>query len=392
MADLFNFQDWLDKLDTLTDGQREELLFRLSGKDTITNRIANEKGLLTADNGGVIACPHCGSVNVIKYGHSNGKQKYRCKEKECSKIFRAETKTIFENTRLEIWQWKEILRGMVEGLSIPTIANNIGVSTKAVWYNKNKVMQLISSEQGTQDSFNSITECDETEVHLHYKGKRSPEFFIKRLDRMPRHHRSRLEKIEYLKKAGLLWELEKDPEHLEALLTGDKYLAGTKNDSVCVLTATDRNNGIYIKPTCVGSLESNHVVKHFDGRLTNDSIIVTDGNTTYNWFAEERNLHHEVVLSKDHVNGPFSLAHVNALHSTFSMYYAEHRRNLPATKYLDLGVDFFWWLQKNKQLTTQQKVKLLFDMLLEKPFDITYNELIHRKLTLDTKALIPDQL
>ena len=76
-------------------------------------------------------------------------------------------------------------------------------------------------------------------------------------------------------------------------------------------------------------------------------------------------------------------------HSEFSKYYDKHKENLPPTKNLDIGTTFFWWLQKNKNLTTAEKVKILYDLIVEEGYVVTYGELTHRPLSIDTKGVIP---
>lgn len=191
---------------------------------------------------------------------------------------------------------------------------------------------------------------------------------------------------------GLLEELQHDPEQLEALLKGDRYLPGTKNDSVCVLTGVDRGKNLVIKPVCLGKLESGHVCQEFDTRFGTDAMIVTDGNSSYNWFAEERNIHHEVIPADKHAVGPYSLARVNAIHADYNKYYPQHKQNLPATKYLDLGTDFFWWSEKNKDNSIEEKVDMLYKMVQEDNYTESYEDMKHRKLKLDTKGLIPTEL
>lgn len=66
------------------------------------------------------------------------------------------------------------------------------------------------------------------------------------------------------------------------------------------------------------------------------------------------------------------------------------QKNLSTTKYLDCDIMLFWWLEKNKDLTTKQQVEELYSYicnLISGP--ITYEGLKRRKLQLDTKGLIP---
>ena len=226
-------------LDSLTTEQLEELQSRLDAVKSSRVNAEDVKGLLLEDSK-VIACPHCGSVSIVKCGKKDGKQRYKCKEKECGKTFMQTTSTMFTHTRLTREQWLELLRGMVEGLSINKIADNIRMSGECVWYNEKKVMSVLMEIFGEQDDFVDIAECDEYSVHLSFKGKRDPAFFIYKLGRFPRHNYTYAEKVEYLQKAGFWDDLQKDPERLEQLLHGDCYLAGTNRDSVCILTGKER--------------------------------------------------------------------------------------------------------------------------------------------------------
>ena len=64
-----------------------------------------------------------------------------------------------------------------------------------------------------------------------------------------------------------------------------------------------------------------------------------------------------------------------------------------ATKYLDCDIMLFWWLEKNKDLTTKQMVDELYSLICNRINDpITYKELKSKKLGLDTKGIIPVQV
>lgn len=385
MSDLFT--ELLNSLDSLTDDQIRQLKSRLAEKGSGQEKATDTQGLMVED-GQIIACPHCGSISIKKHGKKDGQQRYRCKD--CNKTFVLSTKTIFRNSRLSTEQWKGLLQGIALNLSLNKIADNIGISTKSVWYNKQKVMALLSEIFTEQDKFRDIAECDECFVHLSFKGKKDPRFFIDKLGRMPRHHRSIGEKIEYLQKAGLWGELQADPKRLKSLLYEDKHLQGTYRDNVCILTGKDRSNNIYLSPICLGQMDSTHVTQHFKDRFESDAIMVTDSNNSYNWFAEYENIHHEQLLSKLHVKGPYSLARINALHSNLKAYWPDTKENLPSTKYLDLNLMLFWWLEKNKDLTTQQQIEELYAYINQyKGQFITYEQLKARHLTLDTKGIIP---
>ena len=405
MADIFSYEDMLKALEKLTPEQRRELFTQLEvielgdsktdDKKDIGSHIKKDEDGIWRYGGTVIACKKCGSVALIKHGKNGNVPRFRCKD--CGATVSVADKTIRYRSRMDDAQWTEILRGMVENLSLSKIAANTGVSVPTAWKAEKKVHMLIAKIFQQQDSFVDIAECDEYSVHMSFKGKRDPAFFVRRLGRMPRHHRTRAEKIEYLQKAGLWDELSRDPEQLELLLQSESpgrpstrvYLPGTNRDSVSILTGIDRSSNMVIRPACLGTIETLHIKQILDNHFAADAIMVTDKNNSYDWFAEEQNLHHEKVLAKKHTNGPYSLARVNALHSNLAAYWPDERENLPATKYLDIELAFFWWLEKNKDLSTQEKVQELLGYIKDTYYTAILDDWQDRPLSLDTKGLIP---
>ena len=380
--------EMLKNLDSLSDEELAALMSRLEVEKSGRQK---EKGVVFDSKGRVAACPHCGSATVVKTGPKKGKQRYKCKD--CGKYFTETSNTMLHHSRLTEAQWRGLLLGMVQNISTEQIADTIGVSPKTAWYNTTKVMMLLYDIFHEQDTFIDIAECDEYFVHMSFKGKRDPRFFVYKLGRLPRHHRNYAEKVEYLKEAGLWEELQKNPVFLEQLLSGDTYLEGTNRDNVCILTGKDRSGNLFAKPVCLGSMEAGHVMEHFDDRFEEDAIMVTDSTNVYNQFAEDNNLQHEKILAEKHTKGAFSLARINALHSNLSAYWPDSKENLPATKYLDINLTFFWWLEKNKDLTPQQKVDELYAYLTGKTtMELSYEQVRTKHIGLDTKGLIPDHV
>lgn len=373
----------------LTDEQLSDLLHQLE-----VEKSKRESGKTPSESEETfIVCTKCGSISSVKCGKTAaGTQRYKCKD--CKAVFTPSISPIFKYSHLTEAQWRELIRGILSKSSLSEIAQNIGTSTKTAWYNRAKIESVLSQVFTDQDKFIDIAECDECFMHLSFKGKKNPDFFINTLHRMPRHHRSKEEKIEYLQKHGLWEEISDNSELLDQLLYGDYDQPGTNRDNVCILSGKDRSGNLYINPACVGNMESKHVVNHFQNRFAEDAILVTDSNTAYNWFAEEANIHHEQILSEKHTKGPYSLSRINAVHSNLRIQWPkDDRRNHPATKYLDLGLILFWWKEKNKDLTPQQQADELFDCIssiqdLASP--ITYITIKNRPLPLDTKKIIPD--
>lgn len=97
--------------------------------------------------GKIECCIHCGSVSIKKHGTTRaGIQRYICKD--CGKSFSANYGLIIHYSHLSEWQWREIIRGLVDGLSLTDIAKNIGVAVSTVWSCRLKVYQTLKNIYG----------------------------------------------------------------------------------------------------------------------------------------------------------------------------------------------------------------------------------------------------
>lgn len=373
----------LEELKNLTDEEIAKLFSEVE-----VEKSARVKGGTNKDQ--MIACPHCGSIATVKSGKTAaGTQRYICKD--CRKTFTPETNTIFSHSNLDKRQWRIIFEGIIERSSLSTIAEKIGMSVKCAWYNKHKIQTVLLALYGEQDTFQDIVECDECFARLSFKGKRDPDFFITDLRRLPRHRRSKTEKTQYLIEHGYSEIVFNNPGELERLLYGSNFLPGTNRDNVCILSGKDRSGNLYMSPACLGNAEPKHIQAHFKKRFASDTILVTDSSKAYGPLAKSHNLRYEKLESGQHSRGPYSLSRINAVHSNLRDYMPKSGKNLLATKYLDLGLIFFWWQEKHKHLTQIEQIDALQKCITDNPGVgiVTYHQLRNRPLSLDTKGLIP---
>lgn len=380
------FEEMIGSIDSLSEEQIHELLSILEAKQS-----KNRPEKIKADTKADIICIHCGSSKIKKHGFKSNRQRYYCKD--CKRTFTISSSSILYRSRLTPAQWKELCRGMVENLSLQKIAYNMNTSTPTVWYNKQKICNMIMKLYKEQDSFIDIAECDEYYPRLSFKGKRDPSFFINTLGRMPRHYRTKEQTEEYLKKYGLWDKFKGNPSRLKELIDNSKtHPRGISNQKVCVLTCRDRSGNLYASPICLGHPEMEDIKKHLTGKFTSDSILVTDSLTSYPEFARREHLQLEKIESGKHSKGAYNLSRINALHSRLSNYCPKAEVNSLATKYIDLELIFFWWLEKNNNLTTPEKVEKLYNLIMKNKNDATYEEITNRELTLNTKGLIPERV
>ena len=395
-----------DILGNLTPEEQKQLYNQI-GKDisnTETTAATSNKHPVSKENSKVYCCIKCGSANYKKNGYtSTGMQRYRCKD--CNSSWSENYGDSLRYTHLSEDTWKEMLRGFVEELSISKIAKNCDLSTKTVWLAKTKVNQALMTLYGYTEKFNGQTQADEYYTRAAFKGKRDPEFFIYTLRRMPRHHYTYYEKIEWLENAGLYDKLQREePELLQELLSDEpKMKRGISNEQICILTLVDQNGKLYLEPVSVGRLEKAMAKAKLKPKFTPDksNVFVTDDHNAYNRVLYGTGAKHEVVSASRHTNGKYNLATVNSVHSALSRYMDSKSGKVFNTKYLDLTLILFWWLQKNKDRTTNQKVQMLWDImndniseieLREKVNQVPQNELMHREITIDTKGQFPTKL
>ena len=396
-----------DILDNLTPEEQKQLYHQLSRNISNTEPTIptkSNKHSVSKENSKVYCCIKCGSANYKKNGYtSTGMQRYRCKD--CNSSWSENYGDSLRYTHLSEDTWKEMLRGFVEELSISKIAKNCDLSTKTVWLAKTKVNQALMTLYGYTEMFNGQTQADEYYTRAAFKGKRDPEFFIYTLRRMPRHHYTYYEKIEWLENAGLYDKLQREePEFLQELLSDEpKMKRGISNEQICILTLVDQNGKLYLEPVSVGRLEKTMAKAKLKPKFTPDksNVFVTDDHNAYNRVLYGTGAKHEVVSASRHTNGKYNLATVNSVHSALSRYMDPKSGKVFNTKYLDLTLILFWWLQKNKDRTTNQKVQMLWDImndniseieLREKVNQVPQNELMHREITIDTKGQFPTKL
>lgn len=160
---------------------------------------------------------------------------------------------------------------------------------------------------------------------------------------------------------------------------------------VCIITAVDRANNIFVKPATSGTAKAKDINKLLAGRITTDAVLVTDEHNGYKYLSRENHIEHVVVPSSMHSLGAYNLARINSLHSAIDRFFGGGEY-LPATKYLDLYLIAFWWIQKQKDLTQNELVQRLFNIATGHVSSnaranmsrVTRSSLLQRALPIDT--------
>lgn len=417
LADNVDYADYMKGLDSLSYDQLVILVERViqnikkqqKNTDTVKELIEKHFPIKSGTSeysqrsqSEIECCLHCGSIAIKKHGTTRaGIQRYICKD--CGKSFSANYGLITHYSHLSDWQWREIIRGTVEGLSLTDIAKNINVSVSTAWSCRLKVYQTLKNIYGHADTFNNIVEADGKYERVSFKGKKDKTFFIDTLGRLPRHNRSRKDRMEYIDSCGKYDELfQTKPKLLkEMLYSKQKRMVGRDSidighQHVCILTAIDRCGSIYIEPVSAGSATAKDIYSKLTGKISHDAILVTDDHRSYKYFIHKEKVQHVTISGGTYVNGAFSLSRVNGLHSAIDRFLGS-REYHPATKYLDLYLSMFWWLQKNKDLNGNTLSQKLFDTMTghidlnerAKMSKVRICDLVGRELPIDTKGFYP---
>lgn len=88
------------------------------------------------------------------------------------------------------------------------------------------------------------------------------------------------------------------------------------------------------------------------------------------------------------------MGRVNALHSDIAKYWPKQQERIPSTKYMDLSLMLMWWLRKHDDLTTNEKVEKLYEIIQDQHItvDTLYEKIKSRELQLNTKGYFPNKV
>ena len=330
-----------------------------------------------------VVCPVCGSINIIKNGTKNGRQRYKCKD--CARTFGDTIGTVVFRSKLSIAKLIELIKLTLQGESCRTIAKELGINKQTVLHNRHRICSVLHQFVCNQDDFKSLAESDEYYYPLSFKDIKDPIFLLNTLGRMPYTHRNYKQKLEYIEKQGfdsaflqvlndneeqvrneLLnyvnyddlksqekfsnalngMDTEKIIQVLKTLNEQQKKKRGISNQQVCCLSCVDRNNNHFLQTVCVGRIWASHIEKTLLPHFTEDTVLITDSHRAYKTVANKHKIPLKQIPSGKHTSGGYSLGHINGYHHNISDFmYLYHG---VSSKFLDYYLALFYWIEKNK--------------------------------------------
>lgn len=230
-------------------------------------------------------CPYCNSTNIVKNGHSEKKvQRYKCKD--CFHRFSDVTNKVCSYSKLTYEKWIDFFKCMVDKLSIRKTADILGLNKNTVFSMRQKVLNALSIFRKNVKLSGNI-QMDEKYESINLKGTKK--------ENMPRASKPR-------KSHG-----------------GSKR--GISNHQVCIASAIDESDNIYIEIVGNGPITTEMVEKAYDKRINPNSTLITDCKSSYEKFGLNNKLKLEQVKSGTYKNlNGFTLSEINGLHSNLDSF------------------------------------------------------------------------
>ena len=193
-----------------------------------------------------VVCLRCGDNNCVKNGKQSGKQTYLCKT--CRKGFAETSTSAIQGSHSQSSVWKAVIYDTVHGVSLDETAKNLDLTHQTAFNMRHKILYTI--EQAIKASpiiLDGTCELDETYVLECEKGTVFSE----------EHHRP-------------------------ARKNGKASKRGLSNEQVCICTGITQDGKCIAKSVNRATPGKDDIVQVFGSHLDNDTLILADGNKSYN--------------------------------------------------------------------------------------------------------------
>lgn len=269
-------------------------------------------------------CPRCQSINVVKNGHKDSIQRFKCKD--CGKTFTFSNNTILFSTKKDFYTWKKYCECFLEKKSLRRCAEVCGISLETAFRWRHKILDALQNMQ-SDVTLKSIVVSDETFFDLSFKGTKKENFSIPRESRHRGHSNS---------------------------------VRGLSCEQVCVPCLVN-NEGLSVgQISNLGNPKVQHLEKVIDGRIEQGSVFVTDYLRGYQKVAVSNELVNMRIPRGKHKSGAFNIQSVNSYHSKMKRL-VDHYFKGEATKYLSNKIVYndFVNFAKNTFENKLNKLKIL---------------------------------
>lgn len=193
-----------------------------------------------------VVCPKCKGINCVKNGKQSGKQTYLCKD--CRKGFAETSTSAISGSHSSVSVWKAVIYDTVQGISIDETAKNLDLTHQTVFNMRHKILHTVEQAiLATPVLLEGTCEIDETYVLECEKGREFTE----------EHHR-------------------------QPRKNGKASVAGLSSEQVCLCTSISSDGKCTAKAVNRATPSKGEIEQVFGNRLEDDTILLADGNKSYN--------------------------------------------------------------------------------------------------------------
>lgn len=280
-------------LGDLTATQRRELLQRLQEAPHYEQVLEMVESRLDAPRG----CPHCQGVKLVRNGHADGLQRYKCRG--CARTFNALSGTPLARLRLKD-KWLQQADALCQGLIVRLAAEQLQVAPSTAFRWRHRFLLL--AQKAKPGNLGGVVEVDETYQLRSFKGQTVPWRVARR-------------------RGGKASTRGMSKEHVPMLVARDR--SGATTDFV-LPADTIAEVAAVLQPV-----------------VARDAIMCTDGSPMLASVARQLNVAHEALNLKAgiRVRGPWHIQNVNAYHSRLKGWM--RRFHGVATSYLSSYLGWF---------------------------------------------------
>lgn len=297
-----DFEHFVSQLGLLTRRQREQVLGMLA-QSSQHERVVE---LLQGAAAEHLACPRCRSEHYHLHGSAHGLQRYRCTA--CGKTFNALSGTPLSRLRHKS-KWLRYSDCVLRSMTVRAAATWVGVHRNTTFRWRHRFLTLPKTDRPLR--LGGIAEVDETYILESEKGARH-------LNRPPR-------------KRG-----------------GAASKRGISDEQICVLVARDRSGKTLDFVTGNGPVTKQQLKRCLPPVIDQDTLLVSDSNASYRYFAKEAGITHQAVNLRAgvRVKGAVHVQNVNAYHSRLRGWL--ERFHGVATHYLPNYLGWRWVLDAKR--------------------------------------------
>ena len=293
------------KIEDMIPSQIIEMIEKLKNALEIMKYSKQTNSKVALFKKGKQVCPHCQSVNIIKNGHTKTKiQTYKCKD--CKTRFNDLTGTVFSGTHLTYEQIEIFIQCFNDKLSLRKTAKRMNVDKNTVFLLRQKQLNSLK-EIRSSVQLNGEIEADEFYRSINLKGTKP--------DKMPRISKPRTS-------------------------NNGTSTRGVSSHKVCIASAVDENDNMFMEIAGTGPITSNMVEKILTPKLTQIKKLITDSKSSYEKEAKSNNWNLVQVKSNCYIDDAGNnLANINALHSGLTTFLSTFRG--VSTKHLQGYLDWY---------------------------------------------------